>query len=271
MAQPLYDLLLKGKQFGWGEKQQTAFEEMKGMSVLAPVLRQPKLDKPFIVECDSSDKATGAVLSQIYEDGKVHPVAFMSKTLAPAERNYDIYDKELLAVIRAFKEWRHWLEGTLKPVLLVTDHKNLEYFMTTKTLTKRQSRWAVFLSEFHFVIRYRPGGLNGKADILSRRDSGLEGGVVPQQPLIDPSKFELAEVGDMDEEDNERLQVQLLGPNGKMPVRSSKEAAGYDLHSSEETWVPGMGLKVVGKEIALKIPKGVYGRVAPRSGLAVKS
>ena len=87
----------------------------------------------------------------------------MSKTLSSAERNYDIYDKEMLAVIRAFKEWRHLLEGTEIPVLLITDHKNLEYFMTTKSLTKRQNRWAVFLSEFNFRIQYRAGGLNGKA------------------------------------------------------------------------------------------------------------
>jgi hypothetical protein len=105
----------------------------------APSLLQPNPDKGFIVECDASDRATGAVLSQEGLDEKLHPVAFMSKSLSPAERNYDIYDKELLAVIRAFKEWRHLLEGTATPVLLITDHKNLEYFMTTKVLTKRQN------------------------------------------------------------------------------------------------------------------------------------
>jgi hypothetical protein len=151
----------------------------------APTLLQPNPDQGFIVECDTSDRATGAVLSQEGEDGKLHPVA------SPAERNYDIYDKELLAVIRAFKEWRHLLEGTETPVLLITDHKNLEYFMTTKVLTKRQNRWAVFLSEFNFLIKYRAGGLNGKVDALSRRsDHDLEGGVeTTPKPLLDPKIF----------------------------------------------------------------------------------
>src|ERR1700722_13284546 len=155
--------------------------------------------------------------------------------------------------------------------MLVTDHKNLEYFMSTKTLTKRQSRWAVFLSKFHFTIKYRPGGLNGKADILSRRSDGLEGGVVPDKPLINPSKFELSIVESMEGEEGEKLCVKILGSNGRLPERGSKEAAGYDLYSAEDTWVEGMGLKVVGTEIALGIPKGTYGRIALRSGLAVKN
>src|SRR3984957_9587680 len=202
-VRPLYDLLMKDVTWTWGPGQESAFVNLKTAFTSAPVLRQLKLDELFIVECDSSNKATGAVLSQVYEDGKIHPIAYMSKTLSPAEKNYDIYDKELLAVIRAFKEWRHWLEGTLRPVILITDHKNLEYFMSTKTLTKRQSRWAVFLSEFHFVIKYRPRGLNGKADILSRWDDGLEGGVVPDKPLLDVSRFELSIVESMDGEEGE--------------------------------------------------------------------
>src|SRR3984957_6734679 len=99
-VQPLYDLLMKDVTWTCGPGQESAFVNLKTAFTSAPVLWQPRLDDPFIVECDSSDKATGAVLSQIYEDGKVHPIAFMSKALLAAERNYDIYDKELLAVIQ---------------------------------------------------------------------------------------------------------------------------------------------------------------------------
>ncbi|KAH9262642.1 hypothetical protein BASA82_000326 [Batrachochytrium salamandrivorans] len=87
-----------------------------------------------------------------------------------AERNYDIYDKELLAVVESFKHWRHLLQGGLHPVTVLCDHKNLEYFMSTKKLTRRQARWSLELSEYTFTITHRPGKLNGRADSLSRRE-----------------------------------------------------------------------------------------------------
>src|SRR4030088_1531632 len=97
--------------------------------------------------------------------------------------------------------------------------------MSTKSLTKRQNRWALFLSEFNFRIRYSPGGLNGKADMLSRCDGPLEEGVVQEKPLLDPVLFE--EIGVVG------LKIQLLGKEGRMPIRGSKDAAGYDLFSTE--------------------------------------
>jgi len=81
-------------------------------------------------------------------DDKWHPVAYISKSLSPAERNYDIYDKEMLAVICALEQWHHYLEGTKYPVQILTDHKNLEYFMTAQKLNRRQARWSLFLSRF---------------------------------------------------------------------------------------------------------------------------
>jgi hypothetical protein len=89
------------------------------------------------VETDSSDYVSSGVLSQKGEDGLLHPVAFFSKKLIPAECNYEIYDKELLAIIRCFEAWRPELEGTDLPIQVLTDHKSLEYFMTTKKLTRR--------------------------------------------------------------------------------------------------------------------------------------
>ncbi len=125
------------------------------------------------MEIDSSDYVSSKVLSQLGDDGLLHPVVFFSKNLNPSECNYEIYDKELLAIIRYFKQWRPELEGIGIPVKVITDHKSLEYFMTTKKLTKRQACWAEFLSEFNFVISYIPGKENQKADSLTRRPNDL--------------------------------------------------------------------------------------------------
>jgi len=86
-----------------------------------------------------------------------------------AEINYEIHDKEMLAVVSAFKEWRRYLEGTRFQIIVYTDHKNLEYFATTKVLNRRQARWAQELAGYDFKIVYRPGTENGKSDALSRR------------------------------------------------------------------------------------------------------
>ena len=102
-----------------------------------PVLISLDDSLPFCVEADSSDFATGAVLSQqSKEDGKWHPIAFYSKSLNVVERNYKIHDKEMLAIIRSFKEWHHFLEGARHQFEVWTDHKNLEYFCTAKKLNR---------------------------------------------------------------------------------------------------------------------------------------
>ena len=118
----------------------------------------PLLDnsRPYRVEADSSDFATGAVLSQENpEDGKWHPVAFLSKSLSPVERNYEIHD-EMLAIVRALEEWRHFLEGTEHQFEIWTDHKNLKYFMTAKKLNWRQARWSLLLARFDFLLYHQP-------------------------------------------------------------------------------------------------------------------
>ena len=114
------------------------------------------------------------VFSQLHPDGEWYPVAFYSRTMAPAECNYEIHDKEMLAVVKSLKEWRPELQGLAMPVKVYTDHKALEYFMTTKQLTGRQARWAEALSEYYFMIMYRAGKENGKADALTRRDDETE-------------------------------------------------------------------------------------------------
>ena len=121
------------------------------------------------METDASDYALGAILSIQTDSGEVHPIAFHSRTFSGAELNYNTHDKELLAIFDAFKVWRHFLEGSGTPIDVVTDHKNLEYFSTTKVLTRRQVRWSEYLSQFNLVIRFRPGRLGTKPDSLTRR------------------------------------------------------------------------------------------------------
>jgi hypothetical protein len=162
----------------------------------APILRHFDRNKTSYVETDSSDYVASGVLSQKDEDGILHPVAFFSKKLVPAECNYEIYDKELLAIIRCFEAWRPELEGTDLPIQVLTDHKSLEYFMTTKKLTRRQARWAEFLAGYNFQVTYRPGKQNDKADALTRRP-----GDRPE--------------GD-DEDDRQKYQLQTLLPPSRI-------------------------------------------------------
>jgi len=136
----------------------------------APVLVSPQDLEPFRIETDSSDFASRAVLSQrLPREEKWHPVAFYSKSLSPVERNYEIHDKEMLAIICALEEWRYFLEGARHPVEIWTDHKNLEYFMTAKKLNHHQAHWSLYLARFDFKLTHRPGRCMGKPDALSRR------------------------------------------------------------------------------------------------------
>jgi hypothetical protein len=132
---------------------------------------------PPIVETNASDYAIAGVFSQQAEDGEVHRVAFYSRTLTGAELNYDTHNKELLAIFEAFKTWRHYLKSPHHTIDVVTDHKNLEYFSSTKILSRHQARWSESLSSFNMVVRFRPGKLGEKPDSLTRRaDYYLKGG-----------------------------------------------------------------------------------------------
>jgi hypothetical protein len=118
----------------------------------------PNEHKPFQLETDSSDFATRAVLSQLSDsNGKFHPVAFLSKSLNTVERNYEIHDKEMLAIIRSLNEWRHFLEGAWHPFEVWTDHKNLKYFWTAHKLNRRQAWWPLVLSQFDFTLHHVDG------------------------------------------------------------------------------------------------------------------
>ena len=170
---PLIDLTKKNAKFNWSVECQDAFEKLKATVASAPILKPFDWTKEAILETDASDFVSAGVLSQYDDEGILRPVAFFSKKHSAVECNYEIYDKELLAIIRCLEEWRPELEGTETPVRVLTDHRNLEYFMSTKMLNRRQARWSEFLSRYNFRIIYRPGKQGEKPDALTRRSEDL--------------------------------------------------------------------------------------------------
>ena len=162
-------LTKKDIKWQWGSKQQQAFDKLKRIFTMRPVLAAPDLDKEFRVEADASNYTTRGVLSMKCSDNLWRPVAFISKSLSDTERNYEIHNKEMLAVVRYLEAWRHFLEGTTTKFKVWTDHKNLEYFMKVQKLNRRQARWALYLSRLNFTLKYVPESKMGKADSLSKR------------------------------------------------------------------------------------------------------
>ena len=162
------DRLTGNAPWQWGPEEQQAFDEIKRRFCESPVLCIYDPERETRIEVDASGYATGAILSQKQDDGKFHPIAYHSESMSDAERNYEIYDKEMLAIIRALQAWRHYLEGLPSKFDILSDHKNLEYWRVAQNLTRRQARWALYLSRFDFVITHRSGVSNGKADALSR-------------------------------------------------------------------------------------------------------
>jgi hypothetical protein len=206
IAKPLTILTGKGRKFEWGEAQQKAFDGIKEKIALQPTLYHYRRDRQAIVEADSSDWAYGAVLSQYDDNGVLRPIAFLSKNMTPAELNYAIYDKELLAIVRALETWRAELEGTEIPIEIFTDHKALEYFSTKRKLTRRHERWIQILAPYNFRIQYRKGSENGKADALSRRPNGEPTQEMKDElqthVLLPREKFAVAAVGEDESDGN---------------------------------------------------------------------
>jgi len=134
---PLTRLTRKDASWNFDENCRKAFNTLKQAFTSAPILTHWVPDAQLIVETDASDYALAAILSIVTKNNEIYPVVFHSRMFSALELNYNVYDKELLAIFEAFKIWRHYLEGSTLPIDVVTDHKNLEYFLTTKVLTRR--------------------------------------------------------------------------------------------------------------------------------------
>jgi len=176
---PLTELLKKSEtsrgkksegsaQWEWTLEAELAFRNLKWTFTEAPILQHFDPAKPIILQTDASGFAIAGILNQYDVFGVLRPVNFYSRKCSPAEQNYDTYDRELLAMVETLKQWRHYLEGANYKVLIRCDHKNLEYFQTSKVLSRRQARWSEILSAYDFVIELLEGSEN-PADGPSRR------------------------------------------------------------------------------------------------------
>ena len=131
-----------------------------------PVLALPRRKGKFRVETDASGHAIGGVRSQ-EQEGKWKLIAFLSRTMQAAERNYKIYDKELLSILEALAKWRQYLLDAVELFEVWTDHENLKYFREPYKLNGQQARWSLKLQDYDFTIKHIPGKMNTKVDILS--------------------------------------------------------------------------------------------------------
>ncbi|CAJ0920365.1 unnamed protein product [Ranitomeya imitator] len=158
VVSPITQLTRKRSIFTWTPQAQEAFSHLKSKFTTAPILVHPNPELAFI-------------------------------RLSAAEKNYDVGNRELLAIISAFKEWRHHLQGTAQQIVILTDHRNLEFIRSAKCLTPRQARWSLFLNQFNFIISYRPGSCNGKADALSRIHSTETSPLTTSKTILPDSRF----------------------------------------------------------------------------------
>src|SRR6202795_3363892 len=166
IARPLTSLLHKDVPYEWTTQHDDAFNQLKTAVSSAPILIIPNPQLQYTVATDASGYAIGAALQQDHGNG-LQPCAFLSRKMNDAERNYAVHEQELLAIVHALREWRHYLLGNR--IIVTTDHRSLQYLSTQDKLSARQTKWSEFLQQFDCEIKYRPGKENHVADSLSRR------------------------------------------------------------------------------------------------------
>jgi hypothetical protein len=168
ITRPLHNLTKKDAPWRWTWVEKKAFQMLKDAFISEPILAM--WDPAWLtrLETNASAHTISGMISQCCDDGLYHPVAFRSKSLTGAERNYNTHNHEMYAIIRALEDWRHFLEGLPETFEIWTDHANLQYWTKAQNLTRRQARWALWLSRFHFTLTHKPGKLNVLANALSR-------------------------------------------------------------------------------------------------------
>src|SRR5712672_2591011 len=174
IAKPLTDLLQKGREFAWSEHCEKAVRRLIGLVTSEPVIVPPDMDQQFILYMDASQFATGAILYQADKERKdargnplLRPLGFNSQTFNKTEQNYPIYDRELLGMMRGLRTWRHLLRNTTHPVLVITDHANLQYYREPQKLGPRVNGYLAELAEYHIQLVYKLSAAQ-RADGLSR-------------------------------------------------------------------------------------------------------
>ena len=190
----------------WEKEQQNVFEELKARMAMQPVLRQPDFTKQFYITTNASAYGVGAILLQEGEfdplrpksSSKLHPIVYYSATFTPTEWNYDIHDRELLAIYKAIKHWQAYLIWTKTPFEVQTDHANLLFWKSPQKLNRWTARWHSELQDYNFTPKHIAGKSNAAADALSR-PPGVEQGKKDNQEItmLDPKMFiRLLQLGD---------------------------------------------------------------------------
>jgi len=226
---PITDLLRgKTKDITWGDAQEAAFLKIPVIftSGKTTILRHYDPNRPALVETDASDFAIAAILLQKFENGKLHPVSFISRKQSAPELNYDVFDNEMLAIVVSLRKWRYFLQGVQHKTIIYSNHQNLTYFKTAVSLNRRQARWAEELQSYDFDLFYRKGSSNLKADTLSRCPAftSKEGGTTAAGQLTLLRKEQWVEIGAMQLDHFEiinigALEVQQLLPEAKERIK----------------------------------------------------
>jgi RNase H-like domain found in reverse transcriptase len=212
------DLTKKTEVWRWEKPQQNAFDKLKWRMCSTPVLRQPNFHHKFYLQTDASTYSVGTVLPQEGEPSwtnklmrgkpKLHPVAYYSATFTPTEHNYNIYKRELLAIMKALSHWQPYLGWTKEPFTIMMDHANLQYWKSPKNLNWRTARWHADLQEYDYEILYIPGKENTPPDVLSRPPGMNQGKEDNQSITIILS---------------ERFRIATIAPEGKTLVPNLEE------------------------------------------------
>src|SRR6266851_751477 len=168
LARPLTELTKKGVPFKWEDRHQNSLDQLIRKVTTTPVLACPDLERQFFLEANVLSFTLGAVLFQKEDSGRQRDVAYFLKALSATEQNYDIWDREFLAIIATFQNWRHFLAGTRDLVQVFTDHTNLQYYWHPQKINRRVACYINFLEDFNYQLKHIPGTHN-RADTLSRR------------------------------------------------------------------------------------------------------
>lgn len=240
VASPITDTLRNATHFRWTPEAQQAFEALKLKLTTAPVLTHPDFAKHFYIQCDASATGVGGVLFQLDGDDE-HPIAFMSKKLNSAQRNYSVTEQECLAAILCVKKFRCYVEGM--PFTIITDHASLKWLMSQKDLTGRLARWSLSLQAFDFEIEHRKGSANVVPDTLSRAlIEEVEVAVAEPIELTDPA---------FQSDEYVKLRVQMEAEAERLPDISVRDGVIYkrteartgnnliDMSFIWKVWVPG--------------------------------
>lgn len=192
---PLVQLTRETTPWEWTTARQAAFDALKVAFTSAPILTHYDPGRKIVVETDASDYAIAGVISHPDDRERLQPIAFYSRKLDTPEQNYTVCDKELLAIVEAFRQWRAYTEGAAQRIDVYCDHRNLQYFRTTQVLSRRQTRWSEALAGFDFQILHKEGSAMGKPDALTRRYDyrlGARAGDKKARHLFKPGQFACA-------------------------------------------------------------------------------